>query len=155
MREVDDAARPDCATGALFTDDEGSVLLVEPTFRSRWEIPGGEVERGETPREACARALREQFGIDLALGRLLVVDWAPLVREERIGFVFDGGELAPEQLDAVELAADELCAWAFLPPEELFVMMEPRLVRRVTSALGARGADVTSYLEHGLPADEP
>ncbi|MDN5747054.1 MAG: NUDIX hydrolase [Pseudonocardia sp.] len=155
MRDVDDAARPDCATGALFTDDEGAVLLVEPTFRSRWELPGGEVERGETPREACARAVSEQFGIDLALGRLLVVDWAPVVREEHIGFVFDGGELTPEQLDGVELVPDELCAWAFLPPEELFVMMEPRLVRRVTAALGARDADATSYLEHGVPADAP
>ncbi|MDT7708166.1 MAG: hypothetical protein QOG20_3773, partial [Pseudonocardiales bacterium] len=39
----------------------------------------------------------------------------------------------------------------FVPPEELFVMMEPRLVRRVTAALGAKEAGATWYLENGVP----
>jgi 8-oxo-dGTP diphosphatase len=149
----DYAARPDCAAGALFLDDEGRVLIVEPTYKARWEIPGGRVERGETPRAACVRELREELGLDLPLGRLLVVDWAPNVRDEHVRFVFDGGTLTEEQLDAIELAPDELSSWAFLPPEEMFVMMTPRLVRRVTAALEARERGVTAYLEHGVAAD--
>ena len=129
-------ARPDVAAGALFVDDDGRVMVVEPTYAARWGIPGGMVEPGETPREACARELREELGLDLPVGRLLVVDWAPLVREERVRFVFDGGTLAEDQLDRIELAPDELASWAFLPPEELFVMLSPRLTRRVVAALG-------------------
>lgn len=149
MDRVDTIARPAAAAGALFVDEEGCVLIVEPTYRRHWEIPGGEVEKGESPSEACARELKEELGLDLPVGRLLVVDWAPLVREERVRFVFDGGVLTDEQLDAVELASDELSSWAFLPADELFVMVEPRLVRRVTAALDARAAGVTSYLEDG------
>jgi 8-oxo-dGTP diphosphatase len=150
--EVDSGARPGCGAAALFVDSAGEVLLVEPTDKATWEIPGTPVARGETPRAACVRALRDQLGLDLALGRLLVVDWAPFVREERIRFVFDGGELTDEQLEAIELAP-ELTAWAFLPAAELFVMIEPRLVRRVTAALAARAAGHTCYLEGGVPAD--
>ncbi|WP_205347147.1 NUDIX domain-containing protein [Pseudonocardia broussonetiae] len=149
MDRVDTIARPAAAAGALFVDEEGRVLIVEPTYKRHWEIPGGEVEKGESPSEACARELKEELGLDLPVGRLLVVDWAPLVREERVRFVFDGGVLTDEQLDAVELAPDELASWAFLPCEELFVMMEPRLVRRVTAAVDARAAGVTRYLEDG------
>lgn len=155
MENVDHIARPAAAAGALFLDDEGRVLIVEPTYKRHWEIPGGAVERGESPREACARELKEELGIDLPVGRLLVVDWAPLVREERVRFVFDGGVLTESQLETVELAPDELTSWAFLPPEELFVMMEPRLVRRVVSALDARSTGVTAYLEDGRPVDAP
>ncbi len=150
MDDVDDGARPDCAAGALFLDDEGRVLLVEPTYQPRWGIPGGAVERGETPREACARELREELGLELPVGRLLVVDWAPYVRQERIRFVFDGGILTGEQADAVELAPDELSSWAFVAPDDLFVMVVPRLARRLAAALDARAAGDTRYLEHGV-----
>lgn len=152
MDVVDHIARAETAAGALFVDHDGQVLIVEPTYKPRWEIPGGAVERGETPREACERELHEELGVELPVGRLLVVDWAPLVREERVRYVFDGGILTEEQLDRIVLPPDELSSWAFIPPEELFVMMAPRLVRRVTAALEARGAGVTAYLEHGLPA---
>lgn len=152
MDAVDRIARAETAAGALFVDHDGQVLIVEPTYKPRWEIPGGAVQRGETPRGACERELHEELGIELPVGRMLVVDWAPLVREERIRYVFDGGTLTDEQLDRIALAPDELSSWAFIPPEELFVMMAPRLMRRVTAALEARAAGVTAYLEHGLPA---
>jgi ADP-ribose pyrophosphatase YjhB (NUDIX family) len=148
---VDHIARAEAAAGALFVDGDGQVLIVEPTYKPRWEIPGGAVERGETPRAACERELQTGLGLDLPVGRLLVVDWAPLVREERVRYVFDGGTLTDDQLDRIALAPDELSSWAFISPEELFVMMAPRLMRRVTAALEARAAGVTTYLEHGLP----
>lgn len=151
MDVVDRIARAEAAAGVLFVDHDGQVLIVEPTYKPRWEIPGGAVERGETPRAACERELHDALGVDLPVGRLLVVDWAPLVREERIRYVFDGGTLTDEQLDRITLAPDELSSWAFIPPEELFVMMAPRLMRRVTAAMEARAAGVTAYLEHGVP----
>lgn len=153
MDVVDHIARAETAAGALFVDGDGQVLIVEPTYKPRWEIPGGAVERGETPRGACERELQSGLGLDLPVGRLLVVDWAPLVREERVRYVFDGGTLTDEQLDRIALAPDELSSWAFVPPEELFVMMAPRLMRRVTAALEARTAGVTAYLEHGQPVE--
>lgn len=155
MAEADDGARPGCAAGALFVDGDRRVLIVEPVYKPTWEIPGGRVEHGETPLEACARELREELGLDLPPGRLLVVDWAPHLREERLRLVFDGDVLTEEQLDGIELPPDELASWRFLPPEELSAVMEPRLVRRVAAALGAREAGVTAYLEHGLPVDQP
>ncbi|MCX6464444.1 MAG: NUDIX hydrolase [Pseudonocardiales bacterium] len=152
MDDLDGVARPGCAAGVLFVDDEGGVLLVEPTYAPRWTIPGGPVELGETPREACARAVRERLCLDLPVGELLVVDWAPYVREERVRFVFDGGVLEPAVLESITLAPDDLSAWAFIAPDDLFVMVVPRLARRLAAALDARAAGTGSYLENGVPA---
>ena len=154
MGEIDDVVRPECATGVLFLDEAGDVLLVEPTYKAMWDIPGGLMQAGETPREAGARALQEQFTLEVPLGRLLVVDWAPHVREERVRFVFDGGVLTDEQLDVIELPPHELESWVFISPGELFVMTEPRLSRRLTAALGAREAGSTWYLENGVASDQ-
>ena len=88
-------ATPRIAAGALFVDGD-RILLVHKTYANGWDIPGGYAEIGESPAAACQRELKEELGIQREVQRLLIVDWAPHVREgDKILDVFDCGELAP------------------------------------------------------------
>src|SRR5687768_5329048 len=84
------------AAAALVTDRAGNVLLVKPNYRDDWLIPGGYVEPDEFPHHGVVRELCEELGLSMAVGRLLVVDWAP-PRDSRprsiVNLVFDGGVL--------------------------------------------------------------
>jgi 8-oxo-dGTP diphosphatase len=42
------------AAGIVAVDDHMRVLLVEPAYKTNWEVPGGLVELGEPPRAAVA-----------------------------------------------------------------------------------------------------
>ena len=82
----------------LAADDAGRILVVKTTYLGPgWMLPGGRVERGETPHAAAARETREETGLEVLVDRLLLVD----ARNGRdVSFVFGGrvagGELEPQ-----------------------------------------------------------
>lgn len=142
-------ATPRVAAGALFFDEDGNVLLVKPTYKEGWDIPGGYVEPGESPRAACRREIREELALDLEIGRLLVVDWAPDSQGDKILFVFDGGELHRDDADRIELPREELSAVSFHNVADLGEVLIDRLCRRIINAASARRDEVFAYLENG------
>jgi 8-oxo-dGTP diphosphatase len=81
--------------GVVFRDRGGSFLLVEPTYKASWEIPGGLVEADESPRRAAAREVEEELGFVAEVGRLLVMDWgsANPPKTESVMLLYDGGVL--------------------------------------------------------------
>src|SRR5215207_9139944 len=98
------------AAGILFRDADGRVLLVQPSYKPNWEIPGGAVEADESPWTAASRELREELGIDRAVGRLLVVDYVRPQdsRPEGVIFIFDGGILDERDLAGLVVADAEI-----------------------------------------------
>ena len=55
-------ARKRMAAGVLFRDKAGRVLLLEPSYKPSWEIPGGAVEADESPWATATRELSEELG---------------------------------------------------------------------------------------------
>jgi 8-oxo-dGTP pyrophosphatase MutT (NUDIX family) len=129
------------------------VLLVEPTYKDHWEIPGGCVEADESPYTAGVRELKEELGLSMAPGRLLVVDWVPPRpnRTEGVMFVYAGGVLDPARGAAIRLPPHELRSWAWCTPAEAESRLSPLLARRVRAAVRALHTATTVYLEDGNP----
>lgn len=69
-------ARKRVATNVLIHDTSGRVLLVNPTYKPHWDVPGGMTEANESPRTAAARELREELDLTVPIGQLLLVPWA-------------------------------------------------------------------------------
>jgi 8-oxo-dGTP pyrophosphatase MutT (NUDIX family) len=141
------------AAGALITDSVGRVLLVQPSYKPTWEIPGGLVEPGESPRAAARREVREELGIEPMIGSLLVVDWVSPAppRTDGLMFVYDGGALEDSETRSVRLADPELNAYGFVDMAGAVGLVSERLERRILAALRARRAGRAIELEDGRP----
>ncbi|MDG4787885.1 NUDIX hydrolase [Micromonospora sp. WMMD1102] len=140
-------ARPRVSSGALFVDDDGRILLVDPTYKAFWNVPGGAVDVGESPRAACRREVREELGLDVAVGALLVVAWTAESPDGRVFFVFDGGTLPPQRRAAIVPAPGELAGYAFVSPARArSLLAEPRRAL-LAEVLRARAEGLTRYVE--------
>lgn len=132
-----DTPRKRMAAHVLVRDEDGRVLLVEPTYEDSWLLPGGAVEADESPRAACAREAAEELGLDLPIGRLLCLEWhgpqAGLT--EALMFVYDGGTIPATT--PLRLAARELASSRWVEPAGVGELVADRLARRVHAALRA------------------
>jgi 8-oxo-dGTP diphosphatase len=146
-----DYPKKQMGAGALFFNAVGELLLVKPTYRDHWSIPGGVVEDGESPRQGCTREVQEEIGLDVTLGPLLVLDYTSLATapREALQFLFYGGVLAEEAIGRIVLPPLELSAYRFAPLGEAVVVLNPRIVRRLPHAMSALRTGGAVYLEDG------
>jgi 8-oxo-dGTP diphosphatase len=137
----------------LYFDQVGRVMLVNPTYKDLWDIPGGYLQPGESPVRGLRREIAEELGSNLPVCQLLVVDWAPHPDEgDKLLFVFDGGVLSSQQVSAIRVDGVEISEFAFHDRSSLEELLIPRLARRVRAAIDARAVGRTVYLEHGSEA---
>jgi 8-oxo-dGTP pyrophosphatase MutT (NUDIX family) len=140
------------AAGVLLRDDAGRVLLVEPTYKDYWELPGGAVEADESPYQGAVREVTEELGIVVAPSRILVVDWVPprADRTEGLIVVFDGGIVEEDLAARIRLNGSELRGWAWNTLPEADGRLSPLLARRVRGAVQAADDHAAIYLEDGF-----
>ena len=140
------------ASGALFRNEQGQFLLVNPTYRERWLIPGGTVEASESPMTTCIREVEEEINLHCELKHLLCLDYMPQSEEgtEALHFIFDGGVLTKQQIANIQLPADELSEYLFVDATQLQAYLPTPLFLRVNVAIANLSGSETCYLEAGL-----
>jgi ADP-ribose pyrophosphatase YjhB (NUDIX family) len=139
------------SAGALIFDSAGRLLILKPTYKSGWTIPGGIMEAdGETPWQACRREVREECGLDVRGGRLACTDF----RRPRPGrpggirFLFDCGQADDAALAAIVLQPEEIAEHRLVSLDTALTLLRPPLRRRVRAATRRRRC---VYLEDGRP----
>ena len=139
------------SAGALIFDRKGQLLILKPTYKSGWTIPGGIMEAdGESPWEACQREVHEETGIEVSRGRLAAMDF----RRPRPGrpggirFLFDCGQVSEEALSGLKLQPEEISESRLVPLPDAFTLLRGPIRRRVKAATQGRAP---VYLEDGRP----
>ena len=141
------------SAGALIYDQSGRLLILKPSYKPKWTIPGGQIEADdESPWEACRRETFEECGLRVDRGRLVCVDFLSS-RQDRPGgvrFLFDCGAFTERALSAITLQAEEILEYRFVELDEALARLSGPLRRRVGKGAHAKRC---LYLEEGRRVD--
>jgi len=104
---------------AIIQDERGLYLAAQRASGSmagKWEFPGGKIEVGETPQQACERELQEELGIQVSAGEV-VLSHLIEIAEKAFELLFieadwKGGKMTPAEHSAVR----------WIRPEDLRVL---------------------------------
>jgi 8-oxo-dGTP diphosphatase len=134
---------PNFTVGAMcFVErDDGALLLIEHTYRQRWGVPGGLLERGEDARDAARRETFEETGlrIELVGEPAVVVDPEP----QRVDLVFRA-RLAEDSAAEPEPSSPEIRTARWHPADAL-----PELQHETAQAMVALAR--SSHLPQARP----
>lgn len=109
---------------------EGRILAIKNSYKPEYGLPGGMVDKGESPAQAGARELREEVGVELAEDALEhvydIVDNTGKVKDHAYVMAASWtGEPPTVTIDHREVV------WAdFVTPQELLERRLPRQLRK-------------------------
>ncbi|MEV7404913.1 NUDIX hydrolase [Streptomyces sp. NPDC091267] len=149
--------RKKVSVGGIARDAHGRVLLVNPTYKARWDLPGGILEHGEDPVSGLLREVAEELGTTCRVGALAAVDYGPSDWEgaEIIMLTFHV-ELGAQDVTELVFGDGEISEAAFHAPEDALELVTPRMADRLRVALdlkqdGAHGI----FVDRTPPPDGP
>ena len=132
----------------MIFDVHRRLLILKPNYKKGWTIPGGQIEEGESPWEACRRETREECGLDVVRGRLVCVDFLR-PKPNRPGgmrFLFDCGVFDARQISMIRVQDEEIDEHRLCPVNEALVLLSGPVRRRVGVGVVAKQC---VYLEQG------
>lgn len=138
----------------MIFDPDGRLLILKPTYKRGWTIPGGQVDQdGESPWDACRRETREECGLVVQRGRLVCVDFLPPKsrRPGGVRFLFDCGAFATATLAEIRLQEEEIEQHRLAVLDDAMNLLSGPLRRRLSQC--AR-RDRCVYLEDGRPVPD-
>jgi len=141
--------------GALIFNADGQLLLVKPHYKDHWSIPGGIVDKEESPRQACLREVEEEIGIKLESVKFLCIDWISTKgdKNENLQFIFYGDRLTEDQTEKIELDDKEIAEYRFVGTEKAVELLDGptrNLAKRLPKCLEAMESGKSVYLEDGM-----
>ena len=134
--------------GCLLFDNSGKLLILKPTYKDNWLLPGGVIEKNESPKQACIREVKEETSIDCSPIRLLCIDYVSNRQTdlESLQFVFVGGAIDNQ---TITVPAREISTYQFLELKSAISMLGLNSQRRLRSCLPYLNSQITVYLENG------
>jgi len=116
---------------------DDTVLLCRLTYKNDWDLPGGVVEVGESPRVAVSREVEEELGLVIDAGPLVLTDWLPSWGgwDDAVCLVFDGGVHDESIVASIVRQQREIRAARFCTLAEVHELCADFTARRLVAAL--------------------
>ena len=133
-KKPDDHFSGKIALKAVVIKDGKALMMRDPRMPDIWDLPGGRLDKGEEVIEGLRREFREELGVEIKVGEMILTDHFTHVREgvEHLLIVFkatiESDEFTPSKDEVEEV---QWLTWEQIQSSKTF----PEYVESVKRAL--------------------
>jgi|SRR5581483_1794952 len=106
------------AVKAVIWSTENHILLVKPTIKAQWQLPGGGIMPHEEPIDALVREIKEELALSLPKESLRIVGTAFRAEYDNLLLIYEYTATIPEDTQ-FHIQASEIEKYQFVPPSTL------------------------------------
>lgn len=138
-------------TASLIFNQAGELLLLKPTYKKNWSLPGGSVEKDESPKAGCVRETKEETGLTIPDPQFLAVQYIKDPEKgDALFFMFDCGTVSETQIASITLLEEEIAEWKFVPLTAIHEYVTEGIMSRITLAIEAKRSSGRVYSERDV-----
>lgn len=139
------------SAGVLLFNNKGELFILKPSYKDYWSIPGGAINKNESPYEAAIRELYEETNLKIKKLRLICVEYKKEnnYKGEALHFIFYGGKLTKQQITKIKLAETEISYFKFIDTKKAPKVLSDTLGKKLKYCLKAIKNKHTIYMENG------
>ena len=129
-------AKRHTASGAFIFNEKNQLLILKPSYKDGWNLPGGVTDEFESPYQTIVRECKEETNLDIQIQQLVLVDY---ITEQVDGEQFDHVEfyfLAQAQtLDCIKIDNEEIIDYKFVDPKQAHIYLPDSYCERLNAIL--------------------
>lgn len=141
------------SAGVLLFNTKKKLLVLKPSYKKEWTIPGGFVDEYESPVAAAKREVKEEIGLNIKISSCLTVDFVKYSIEnektESLQILFLAERLSSKQLVKIKLDNKEIIDFKFTSLKDAYRLFDSRLSKRMQNL--DKNLDAFVFMENGTP----
>jgi ADP-ribose pyrophosphatase YjhB (NUDIX family) len=106
------------AAKVLMRTSAGEVLLVKPSYKDVWQLPGGAVEEGESPQLAAVREIKEETDLTISESDLTIEGTIYRKELETVILLYVYKEALASDVD-IKVDGSEVIDYGFFAQDEI------------------------------------
>lgn len=112
--------------GAIIENEKKEIFCAlrssKMTLPNYWEFPGGKIEKNETPQEALAREIKEEFNCEISIGEKVedtIYEYEQVIvrLETYLSVILNGSPIALEHAETRWVPREQLLTLEFAPAD--------------------------------------
>lgn len=131
-------AKRHTASGAFIFNEKNQLLILKPSYKDGWNLPGGVTDEFESPYQTIIRECKEEVNLDVKIKDLVLIDYSLKTiddfEHDYIEFYFT---VSVENLSDIQIDNEEILDYKFVDINQAQKYLAPNYYTRLQAFLNA------------------
>jgi len=132
-------AKRHTASGAFIFNDQNQLLILKPSYKDGWNLPGGVTDEFESPYQTVIRECKEETNLNIEIKDLVLVDYIQeIIKDKKYDHVEFYFTVIVENISDIQIDNEEIIDYKFIDIKEAKDFLSPKYNQRLQAVLQAQ-----------------